>query len=554
MEIWGFIQDIVVLLGAALVLGAIFERLGQSAILGYLLAGALLSTGALGILQDEAGLRTLSELGVALLLFTIGLEFSVRRLFSMGFSAVFAGTGQTAFTVFLFTIAALGFGFSLPTALALGILAGPSSTACVLRLLRERSEMDSPHGRGAVGVLLFQDLALVPLVIVMSALGGGGGEESAGIFQQTLVAVGLLLLLCGLFYLASIFLVPKAFDSAAMLKNREILILLAISTALGAMWLANRFDTSPALGAFIAGMLLAESPFAAQMRSDISTLRTLFVTIFFASVGMMADLTWIFTHLGGVLLLLALIIIGKAFAVWVILRILKYTHRAALAAGICVSQIGEFSFVLAEIGRAGGVIDEDSYRIVVSAALGSLFATPFLVAGALYIGSAGQWLMERLGLARPEALVSSVKIPKLNEHVVLVGHGPAGRGVSDVLARRKIPFVILDLNPASVRLARTEGYLAELGDATQEDILEHLQIGTARAIVITIPDHHAIISIIELVHSIAPETAIIVRARHHMHVADYERAGAHFVVDEEINVGHFLGNRVAKVLTGAVSD
>jgi CPA2 family monovalent cation:H+ antiporter-2 len=542
MAYWDYVQQLVLLLGTAMLLGALFERLRQSAILGYILAGCLLGPGALNLISGESALHVVAEVGVALLLFTVGLEFSLKRLLAMGMTAIGGGMLQIAVTTVVFAVIGLLAGPSAREALALGLIVAPSSTACVMRLLRDRAETDSVHGRHAMGILLLQDLALVPMVVLMTAM--GREKPLSGMAADIAIAVGFFILLAALFYLTSVYIVPRAMSAAALLRNREILILLATVMALGAMWAAHLLSVSPALGAFIAGMLLAESPFAAQIRSDIGTLRVLLVTLFFASVGMAADLPWIARHWVEVALATFMVISLKAAIVWAILRAFRKPAAQSVATGICLAQIGEFSFVLAAIGHAEGAVSAQLRQLMVSASVGTLLLTPVLVAAAPRVGRRMAELaarMRRSAAAPTELAGSDDPIEVLRDHVVIVGFGPAGRSVAGALGDAGVPFVIVELNPDTVAEARREGMRAELGDFTQEDVLEHVHATRARAVVVTIPDHAAALHAVAVAHAVAPEVPLIVRSRYHRYVRDFTDAGATFVIDEETQVGSFLG-------------
>jgi CPA2 family monovalent cation:H+ antiporter-2 len=285
MEIWQVITEILLLLGVAFVFGFLAQWLKQSAVIGYLIAGGLLGP----IMFSRHVVSGVAELGVSLLLFSIGLEFSFRRFKSMGSVALAGGTLQVLATMLVF-----GFLFSLRfpfrTALVLGAMVALSSTAVVLRILIDRTEIDSIRGRNALGILLVQDMAVVPLVLLVAMLSHGGdlGDIFIRIAQTVAAALGLVIT----FYLLFYHLIPRVLLTRGLFSNRELVVLLTIVMALGSTWLAHALGLSPALGAFLAGMLLAESPFAGQIRSDIGSLRTLFVTLFFTSIGMLANPGW----------------------------------------------------------------------------------------------------------------------------------------------------------------------------------------------------------------------------------------------------------------------
>ena len=369
--------DILVLLGGALVLGVLCERLKQSPILGYLAAGTLLGPNALQIVSSADQVTQLAELGVALLLFTIGLEFSWPRLKKLGTAAFGGGAAQVIITMGIGTGCALGFGVSWKTAISIGAIVALSSTAVVLRLLISRSEIESAHGRYALGILLMQDVAVVPLVLLVTVLGGNGSAQEMG--TDVLLAIGGAILLVGVLYVLLNKVAPKIMGLGELQKNRDLPILLAIVIGLGSAWGSHKLGLSPALGAFVAGMILAESPFATQIRADIGSIRTLLVTLFFSSIGMLGDPAWFVSNLPAVLGLVAAIVVGKSVLIWGVLRVFGLTHRNALAAGICLGQVGEFSFVLAAVGR-GTVISEEVFTLIISTTIVTLFLTPYLVA------------------------------------------------------------------------------------------------------------------------------------------------------------------------------
>jgi CPA2 family monovalent cation:H+ antiporter-2 len=549
MDQWQILLHVLSLLLAALVLGAVCERLRQSAILGYLLAGTLLGPHALGLITDVHEVELLAELGVAMLLFSIGLEFSWRRLKQMGTIALLGGTLQVVVTAAVAAGVTLGLGQSIKVAVVIGAIVALSSTACVLRLLTSRAEIDSLHGRSVLGILLLQDIAVVPLVLLVTALGGEGtaGQIAMSLGRALLVA----LLMVGAFYVLFNTIVPRALQLQTMRGNRELPTLLAIVTGLGSTWIAHALGLSPAIGAFIAGMLLAESPFASQIRADVSSLRTVLMTLFFASVGMFGDPVWIAGHLGQVAALVAAIVIGKALIIWALLRRFGLTHRSALAAGVCLGQVGEFSFVLMSMAHATGLLVNDLFLLLVSATIITLFLTPPLVARAAAIGSAiadklAVWKWITVIPLQPEKREDLVE-----GHIVLIGFGPAGQAVGHTLVRQDRPVTIVDLNPRAIGVARQLGFYGQIGDVTHSDVLEHAHVATAGFVVITIPDPGAVRRVIELVRAMAPNAQIVVRARYHVYRWELQIAGAHIVVDEEEEVGHRIANELRKAMRKA---
>ncbi len=538
MQDWELLLSIVTLLAGAFALGVVFERMRQSALLGYIFAGIVLGPGILNLIPEDDVIQGIANIGITLLLFTIGLDFSARRMLSMGKVALLGGTLQVALTTLVFGGLLVAFGFSLPVAMAIGLILTNSSTASILRILQDRAETESVHGRYTTGLLLVQDLGLIPSVLIIAALSGTGSTWD--IAYSVATALILLAVLVAGFEAVSNLILPRLFRAAALVKNRELTALLAVITAFGAAWLTQDLGLSPALGAFIAGMLLAESPFASQMRADIGILRTLFVALFFAAIGMLVDGTWVLQNFGLVLAASAGILVVKAVVVWSILWMLAIPHRYAIATGLVMACAGEFGFVLADLAVGGGLLTPDQMKLIVSSIITTMVATPLMIANADRIG---RWI-EHILPGAPVRDAGSTLVSRMRDHVVIIGYGPAGRGVVNAVKDTGVQFVILELNPSSVTAAKEDGFEAVLGDASQAEVLENLHVAEARAVVITIPDHNGVLQIIRSITCEAPKTTIVARARYHIHAPSYLEAGAHVVLDEEEHVGVVLGERV----------
>ena len=580
MDLWTALLDVLVLLLTALLLGALCERLKQSAILGYLLAGTLLGPNALDWMPNHKAVATIAELGVALLLFTIGLEFSLRRLRRIGAIALGGGSLQVVLTAALAATACLLLGLDTRSALAVGAMIALSSTACVLRLLITRAEIDAIHGRNALGILLLQDIAVVPLVLVVTALGGEGPASPMHIARQLARSAGLAALLVAVLFIALNYILPLLMRTRDAARNRDLPILLAIVTAVGAAWASHQLGLSPALGAFIAGLVLAESPFATQIRADVAPLRTLFVTLFFSSIGMLANPAWIAQHWALVVVVVAAVIVGKAVVITAVAGLFRSTLPHAAATGICLAQVGEFSFVLAEVARQGGVITNDLFELQVAATIATLFLSPHLIA----LAPRAADTISRLRSGPPRRLypspgstpasqpapppLSLVTEPtpapapaldspsdaesQLTDHIVIVGFGPAGRRIAEALMRRhKSRLVVIELSTRSASIAQTYGLRTYIGDATRVEVLEHLRITAARAVAVTIPDPTAARRVIEQARALAPDTAIVARARYHVYRWELMVAGAPVVIDEEEHVGLHMAAAIRRLLAPA---
>ena len=538
MKFWLLMAEVILLLGSAFILGALAQRLKQSAILGYLLAGTLLGP----LLFNKQAVVDVAELGVALLLFSIGLEFSLSRLKKLGTFAIFGGLLQVSLTLLLFA-ALFRFAYPLRQALALGAMVALSSTAIVLRMLVDRSEIDSSRGRHALGILLLQDVAIVPLVLGVTLLGSGQGLDGVG--SQLVKTIGAAAGLVLVFYLLFYHVIPRLL-STALFTNRELVVLLTIVLATGSAWSAHALGLSPALGAFLAGILLAESPFAAQIRSDIGSLRVLFVTLFFTSIGLLADPQWFVNNWSTVLFWLLMVFIGKTVVIYGLGLIFQLGHRAALAIGITLAQIGEFSFVLADVAFSGGLISTDIFSLMISVTILSMFLGPYMVTFAEPLANG---LFHKIQPSHEHRVTpGSPTRVECARRIVVIGFGPAGQKVTAALQAEGLNPEIVELNPANAAVASEKKMTVHIGDATSADLLAHLGLPDAGLVVLTLPDPRTAQNITKTVRQLAPDSFIIARSRYHIANKDLRRAGADVVVDEEQTVGEHLAGEVVHVL------
>ena len=531
-------MEITLVLAIAFILGALVQRLGQSAIIGYLLAGTIVGP----LMFNRDAVSSVAELGVALLLFSIGLEFSFQRLRRLGYKVLLLGGVQIGLTFAVFALVFSGDG-SWQQAVTMGALIAFSSTAIVLRILVDRAQIDSVHGRYALGVLLLQDIAVVPAILLVTIIGSGGGWQQAMLqLVKTIMAAGALLLL---YYLIFYYLIPRVLMTAGLFANRELVVLLTIVIALGTTWSAHAIGLSPALGTFLAGMLLAESPFATQIRSDIGSLRTLFVTLFFTSIGMLADPVWLLAHWYQVLGWLLIIVLGKVIIVYLIGLILKLGHFTSLATGLTLGQIGEFSFVVATVARAGGLINQEAFALVISVTILSMFVAPYLVTYAtLFTSRLLRWLL-------PRKLVNEILTKTESEtaaaDIYVVGFGPAGQRVAEAMLNRTCNLQIIELNPASAHKAGAKGLDVHIGDASQIETLSEIGLKKACLVIVTVPDPGAARTIVKNVKVLSPQSTVIVRSRYHRSLDDLKAAGATLVVDEEMMVGKQLAEQIETI-------
>lgn len=537
MDLWTILGDVVILLGGSLLVGGLFSRFGQSPIVGYLLAGMLLGgPGSIHAIRTQHEIEAIAELGVALLLFSLGLEFSIARLRKLGAKPLLGGVIQVSVTILLASVGAKLLGLGVRESVAFGAMVALSSTAVVLRLLMEQGQIEMPHGRNSLGVLLTQDMAVVPLALLMTLLGGEGTPREIvwDVGKLLFMAAGLIL---GLSLLSR--LAVAALGTLTLHRNRELTAIFAIVTGLGAAWAAHAVGISPALGAFVAGMLLGSSAFATQIRADVAPLQVVLLTLFFGAAGMVADPVWILKNAHIVGLVVVVLTLLKLFVIWGIFLTFGQSNRVAAATGLCLAQVGEFAFVLGSIGRGNGVVSEPTYALVVSAAIVSFVMSALTVPLAPRFGN---WMAR---LARSKATGNDGTATQRDPpEVALIGFGPAGQVAARPLIDQQIRVVVVDLNRESVRKAQQLGFEGQVGDATQSEVLEHARLHECKAVVITVPHYRSAISMLAHVRREAPAAHVLVRSRYDLHMGDFVTAGAHAVAGDE----HEVGDRLASHL------
>ncbi|HXF94610.1 MAG TPA: cation:proton antiporter, partial [Gemmatimonadales bacterium] len=533
--------DLAVVFAGSVVVTLAFHRLRLPALPGFIVAGMLLGPNALALVADVHRVETLAEVGVILLLFTIGIEFSLARLKEMGTQVAGTGLAQMGFTILATGAAALALGATWQVSLFLGFLVALSSTAIVLKILTDKGEIDAPHGRLATGILIFQDLCVVPMMLVLPFLAGradgGLGGLALALGKSALVVAGVVV--------AARTVVPRVIQEILKTRSRELfliaVILIGTLTALG----TAAAGASLALGAFLAGLVISESDYAHQALTELMPFRDIFISLFFVAVGMLVDLNVVARHplltAGGV----AVIMAGKTLVAALGPALVGYAGRVALLAGVAVSQIGEFSFVLAREGRAAGLLAEPLYQSFLGVAVLTMLLTPFLLQG-------GPALLDRLERLVPlDRLLPGfrptgfgpVQEPIAN-HVIIAGYGLNGRNLASALRAINAPYLIVELNSQTVRDARARGEPAFYGDATREEILRALGVERARLLVVAISDPAATRRMVRVARSLNPNLYIIVRTRYVVEIPELTRLGANAVIPEEFETSIEIFARV----------
>jgi CPA2 family monovalent cation:H+ antiporter-2 len=526
------LTDVLVLLGVSLAIVYVSRGVKMPSLLGFLITGIVLGPHGFGVVGRVEEVEQLAEVGVILVLFAIGLEFSLKDLLRMRTSLLVGGTVQVVGVVGAVSAVLVAFGLRPRQAVFLGLIASLSSTAVVLTLLQQRAEIDASHGRASLGILIYQDLMIVPMMLLIPVLGSGGGGIGPALGAFALKALGILALVLAL----ARWVVPQVLDRIVRTRSRDLFLLAIVTICLFVAWGAAEAGLSLALGAFLAGLIISESEYSLQALSDILPLRDLFASFFFISVGMLLDVGLALQAPGVLLGLVGAVIALKWFVGSLAGIALGLPLRAALLTGLALSQVGEFSFLLAEGGLAEGLIDESLFQWVVVAAVGTIGVTPLLVAR-------GDWLaglVEALPLpARLKSGGVGVDPPaevteQQRDHVVVVGFGVNGHNVARAADVAGIPYVVIDMNPGAVRDGRAREVPILYGDATQSPVLEHAGIERARVAIIAISDAAASRRVTALVRRVAPGCRIIARTRYLAEVEPLQRAGADLVIPEEL--------------------
>ena len=527
MEASGGLVEAVVLLALASAGLVATERLRLPSIVGFLVVGAIAGPGALGLIGDPDSVREIAELGVVFLLFEIGLELPVERMRQLWRPALLGGGLQVGLTLAVVAGVAHASGLDWPAALVVGAGVAMSSTATALRLLSDEGQIDAPGGQLAVAILLFQDLAIVPFLLLVPLL----AAESEG-FGPLAWSIGRMTLALGFVGFSVWFLVPRMLDRVAQNRGGELFSLFALLIVLGSALTAQALGLTLAIGAFLAGVAASGSPYAHQLFSEVVPLRGVLLGIFFTAVGMFFSPAQVAAAPGTLILDVLLILSLKLVIVAAVgSLILRRSLRVSLEAGLSLSQMGEFSFVLLGVASQADLIEPVLQQRVIAASIVTLLISPFLIRYAPSIAAAIAERLNHLGAALPEEETPAQ--PEGEPRVVVIGYGPAGQTLIRLLRSLNIDFVAVDTNPSATREASRTGEPVIYGDATRPQVLRHLKVWEARLVAVAISDPLATRRIVSRVRAMAPVTPILARTRYVREVDRLTVAGANVVVAEE---------------------
>lgn len=536
--------DLAIIMGAALAGGFISYRLRLPVLLGYLVAGIFIGPYSFGLVHNLELIETMATIGVVLMLFTLGMEFPVRELKRVGRIGILGGSVQIIVTAALgFIITWTLFGFSTTESVFFGLLIAFSSTVIVLKILVERGETNTPHGRIMIAILLMQDLAVLPLMIIIPAL----GEQTAGLLSTLGISIGRSLLFLGGIAVIGIWLLPYFLGQTAGTRSRELFLITILAICMGAAFGTEYFGASEAFGAFAAGMIIGRSQFAHQALADIIPIRNSFAALFFVSLGMLFNPQYIASNWPVVLLITLAILIIKLIVCSGIARGFGFSFKTLLFTGAGLAHVGEFSFIISQAGLETGLISQEFYSLVLSSAVLTMLLTPlsFKMAEVLYGRlSTSRYVPGFLRSGTDQKLITARH--KYRNHVVICGHGRTGSNLADVLTRYDIPYVAIELNPQIVSRLRSDDIPCVYGDAGNSKILDMAHINKARVLALTCADPMAQITAAAYAKEVNPDIDVIVIVQKETDTAKLENIGVSETIEPAFEaslefVRHILG-------------
>ncbi len=554
------LNELVVVLTACLVSVYVLRKIRVPAVVAYLLTGVVVGPGVLNLIGDIPTIETIAQIGLVFLLFAVGLRFSLEELWRLRWLVLGAGSLQVVLTILATAAIARFAGLSLPISIFLGFLVVQSSTTVMLKVAEERGEIDTPQARLMLSVSIFQDLGVIPLMLLVPVL-GQAEDLSYAAAGWTLLTSALAV---ALIIVAARFLIPWVMERVAQTRNREMFTFTALLIALGTAYFAERIGLSLSLGALVAGIVISESEYSHQILAEVGPVRDALSSLFFVSIGMLLDpRLWIEQPLLSIGLVVGTIVL-KAVIVIAIALVFRQGLRVAILGAVALAQVGEFAFVLVQAGQPLGLLPGELYQEFLLVSVATMALAPLGMALAPQLAIRAQQGLRLLRLWRRRGLVlprgagrSKVAAPArpdvgehaadLVRHVIIVGYGVNGRNVARVLRQMKVRFTVIELNPVTVRSIRQQGEPVVYGDATQQEILYRAGILDARVLLIAIPDPRAARRVVVIARSLAPKLTIVVRTRFVAEVEKLRQLGADDVVPEEFETSIALVGRLMAI-------
>jgi CPA2 family monovalent cation:H+ antiporter-2 len=533
------LRDLVVIFAVAVAMVVVLRKIHVPSIAGFILAGVFVGPNVLRIVGDVAEVEVLAEVGVALLLFGIGIELSLDRVRRLWRLVVAGGLTQVVVTGGAAVGILLALGFDPSISILFGCVIAISSTAVVLSALRSRGELEAPHGRFALSILIFQDLCVVPMILIIPLMAGTAAPGALAIAVAKAAAV-LAAALVG-----ARLVVPRLFALVAHTRQRDLFVLTVFLVCIGTAWLVSAAGVSLALGAFLAGLVVAGSEYRHQALSDLIPFREVFASVFFVSVGMLLDPRAIADNALPIAAIIAAIVLGKATIATLTGVVLGLSSRVSILAGLALAQVGEFSFVLLSAGRNAVALPQPFTDNVTVAIIVTMLITPLVISLAPHVAAGmgkvdvfTRLLEVRTPVDRPEG----ERAP--SNHVIIAGYGLTGQEIAHSLDNCGVPYLIVDVNPTNVRRAIRDGREAYFGDVTSVEVLEALGVHSAREVVLVINDVEAMVRAIRAVRRISASLPVIVRTQYAIDIHRVLAAGATEVVTGELEASVTMTKRI----------
>lgn len=535
------LPDILVLLGFSVVIVFVLQRLKIPSIIGFLVTGIIIGPYGLSLIKAVDQVETMSEIGVIMLLFVIGMELSIKQLAKIRKTVFIGGFFQVGMTIIISGLVYHFLGNSWTNSVFIGFLFSLSSTAIVLKTLQDQRVISEPFARNALGILIFQDIIVVPMMLTVPLM-AGESENLTGSIASLLIKSAVVLVIT--FVLAR-YVVPKLMHAVAKTNSKELFLLVTITLCLAVAFLTSTAGLSLALGAFIAGLIISESEYSYQATSVILPFRELFTSFFFVSVGMLLDLSFFFNHISIILLLAVIVFLVKSSIAAGAVAILKYPPKTVILTGLSLFQVGEFAFILSKVGIEYNMIDTQTNQYFLSVSIVTMIMTPFIIIFSKTITGNFLKFLQKVGLS-PESKIDFGETPDygLKNHLVIIGYGLNGRNLAKVAVANSIPFIVIELNPDTVKKKKEIGVPIIYGDATESHILETANLIDARAAVIAISDNHATKAIVKNIRTLAESLYLVVRTRFVKETSELIALGADEVIPEEFETSIQIFSRV----------
>ena len=519
-------RDLMVILGTSLPVLFLFRKIGLPPIAGFVMTGIIIGPYGLGWIPNEVNVQNAAEIGVVLLLFTIGLEFSLGRLLNLPLRSYLIAAGQIVVTVCLGFLAAITLDVSFNAAVIVGFVLALSSSAIVLKGLSDRGELETSLGRTVVAICLAQDFAIIPMIVITGILSTGKSDLASvgATILQVLAFIGVL-------YIFARYILPRLLQWLVGMKIPEVVLLVTILILLGTAWFTSLMGLSLALGAFAAGLILAETAYYPQIYSEVEPFRALFSSIFFVSIGMLLDLGFVAAHPFPVFGISLGVFLLKAIVVIILCLLFRSSPRESIQGGLYIAQIGEFSFLIMGMATAALLITASEFQYLIAAAGITMAITPIIMQWAPRFAQRAELHLGFLSKPRIERDEQVTKRPQPS--VLIVGYGVNGRNVSRVLREAGIYHEILEHNPEIVRQGRVEGEYIHYGDVARTEVLRQLDLEEFDSVVVAISDAAATRRAVSVIRSLHQDVHLIARTRYVVEVEELEKLGANVVVPEE---------------------